>query len=138
MSDDDLRRVYGLGPRIEPEPVEPSPLWLAIQQAREEFRVAYISFANQEATEAQLLAAARRLRSLQEQQWPRSAASTTSPSTAQARPAAQPHHRPAGQSSVADSTTFPRPPTAGTGNGPVEAAARRLANPWTGQKRSMS
>jgi hypothetical protein len=79
MSDDALRRAYGLGPRIAPEPPGTSPLWLATEQARREFRAAAISFANQEATETQLLAAARKLRSLQ-QQWTQPAGRTASPS----------------------------------------------------------
>ena len=62
---DSLRHAYGLGPRIIRVPAGPDPLWLATEQARREYRAMTIAFGNQEATEAQLLAAARKLRGLQ-------------------------------------------------------------------------
>ena len=68
---DALRRAYGLGPRIAPKPAGPTPLWLATEQARREYQSMTVAFSNQEASEAQLLAAARKLRRLQEQ-WKRS------------------------------------------------------------------
>lgn len=113
MSDDALRRAYGLGPRIAPEPPGPSPLWLATEQARREFRVAAIAFSNQEATETQLLAAARQLRNLQ-RQWAQPAGRTASPGLTR-------HREPQpGQASGTDAAglarmSFPGPASAGDG-----------------------
>jgi len=64
---DALRRAYGLGPALPSKALSasPSPLWLATEQARREYQSMCIAFSNQEASESQLLTAARKLRDLQ-------------------------------------------------------------------------
>jgi len=105
-SADGLRHVYGLGPRIVPQLPDASPLWLATEQARREFRAAAVSFSNQEASEGELLAAARKLRDLQ-RQWARPAPEGLPPnrSTAVANAAAGFPYPPHPVDSRADGTT---------------------------------
>lgn len=67
MENDWARRAYGLGPAVVPAPKPPSPLWVRTEQARREYKRVCIAFSNQEATETELLTAARALRALQEQ-----------------------------------------------------------------------
>jgi len=115
MSADGVRRAYGLGPRIKPEPPGPSPLWQATQQARDELRTAEISFANQEATETELLAAARKLRNLQ-QQW-----GNSGPAMGAGAPAA------------CASLSFPNPAAAGAETGTPRRAGAQ-ARPRTARR----
>ena len=60
-----LRHAYGLGPAIRPAMPAETPLWLATEQARREYQAMCIAVSNQEASESQLLTAARKLRGLQ-------------------------------------------------------------------------
>jgi len=60
-----LNDVAGKRGRAVAQMPAPHPLWVSTELAREHYRITCISFGNQEATIAQLVEAAEKLRSLQ-------------------------------------------------------------------------